>query len=240
MKKFLAILLFGGAVMCASEIEDPSLKDIISNFEKTSQKDALKVGLSTRQIELSNFAVIIASNSQKLYLERLEKTTLSADEIMEILRQSTAYLGLARVREFVSISVDFFAKKGKKITNFKLNSEEQRLESGKKLQEELFGIATIDSLKGDYDQIGKYLTQNCFGDYYTRTNILSLKERELITFFFLIAQGDTAPQSKAHAQANFKVGNSKEHLIALVNANAFLIGYPRSLNAINVIILASK
>ena len=132
---------------------------------------------------------------------------------MELLRQSTAYLGMARIREFIFVTSEIYKRKGVKITDFALESDENRLKNGQNLQIELFGLATTDSMKGELTQIGKYLSQNCFGDYYTRVEILSLIEREIITFFLLAAQGDTSAQMKAHAKANFKMGLNKEKLI---------------------------
>ena len=240
MKKILAVFAMFGGVLMSANIEDKTLKAVFENFEKSSKNDSIKAGLSPRQIELSNLAVIIASGSVRLWQERVEKSELKADEIMELLRQSTAYLGMARIREFIFVTSEIYKRKGVKITDFALDCDENRLKNGQNLQIELFGLATTDSMKGELTQIGKYLSQNCFGDYYTRTEILSLGEREIITFFFLAAQGDTSAQMRAHAKANFKMGLNKEKLIALINANIALIGYPRSLNATAAVIEASK
>ena len=240
MKKILAIFAVFGGVLMSADIEDTTLKAIFENFEKNSKNDTIQAGLSPRQIELSNLAVIIASGSLRLWQERLEKSGLKADEIMELLRQSTAYLGMARIREFIFVTSEIYKRKGVKITDFALESDENRLKNGQNLQIELFGSATTQSMSGDYAQIGRYLSQNCFGDYYTRTEILSLIEREIITFFLLAAQGDTSAQMKAHAKAIFLQGLNKEKLIALINANIALIGYPRSLNATAAVIEASK
>lgn len=240
MKKILAVFAVFGGVLMSADIEDKTLKAVFENFEKSSKNDSIKAGLSPRQIELSNLAAIIASGSVRLWQERVEKSELKADEIMELLRQSTAYLGMARIREFIFVTSEIYKRKGVKITDFALDSDENRLKNGQNLQIELFGSATTQSMSGDYAQIGMYLSQNCFGDYYTRVEILSLIEREIITFFLLAAQGDTSAQMKAHAKANFKMGLNKEKLIALINANIALIGYPRSLNATTAVIEASK
>ena len=240
MKKILAVFAVFGGVLMSADIEDTTLKAIFENFEKSSKNDTIQAGLSPRQIELSNLAVIIASGSLRLWQERVEKSELKADEIMELLRQSTAYLGMARIREFIFVTSEIYKRKGIKITDFALDSDENRLKNGQNLQIELFGSATTQSMSGDYAQIGRYLRQNCFGDYYTRTEILSLDEREIITFFLLVAQGDTSAQMKAHAKANFKMGLNKEKLIALINANIAFIGYPRSLNATAAVIETSK
>ncbi|WP_086321958.1 carboxymuconolactone decarboxylase family protein [Campylobacter devanensis] len=240
MKKILIILIFVGEFLMGLDIEDTTLKAVFENFEKSSKNDTIKAGLSPRQIELSNLAVIIASGSLRLWQERVEKSELKADEIMELLRQSTAYLGMARIREFIFVTSEIYKRKGVKITDFAIESDKNRLKNGQNLQIELFGSATTQSVSGDYAQIGRYLSQNCFGDYYTRVKILSLIEREIITFFFLAAQGDTSAQMKAHAKAIFLQGLNKEKLIALINANIALIGYPRSLNATTAVIEASK
>ncbi|WP_086224956.1 carboxymuconolactone decarboxylase family protein [Campylobacter devanensis] len=240
MKKILAVFAVFVGVLMSADIEDTTLKAIFENFEKSSKNDTIKAGLSPRQIELSNLATIIASGSLRLWQERVEKSELKADEIMELLRQSTAYLGMARIREFIFITSEIYKRKGVKITDFALDSDENRLKNGQNLQIELFGSATTQSMSGDYAQIGRYLSQNCFGDYYARVEILSLIEREIITFFLLAAQGDTSAQMKAHAKAIFLQGLNKEKLIALINANIALIGYPRSLNATTAVIEASK
>lgn len=79
--------------------------------------------------------------------------------------------------------------------------------------------------------IQKYLSANCFGDYYTRKG-LDIKIRELITFSILLALGGCEPQLKGHIQANVTVGNDKQTLFNVVTQLLPYVGYPRTLNAI--------
>ena len=79
--------------------------------------------------------------------------------------------------------------------------------------------------------IQKYLSANCFGDYYTRTG-LDLKMRELLTFSMLLSLGSCEPQLKGHIQGNLTVGNDKERLLSVVTQLIPYVGYPRALNAI--------
>lgn len=130
MKKILIILIFVGEFLMGLDIEDTTLKAVFENFEKSSKNDTIKAGLSPRQIELSNLAVIIASGSVRLWQERVEKSELKAAEIMELLRQSTAYLGMARIREFIFVTSEIYKRKGVKITDFALESDENRLKNG--------------------------------------------------------------------------------------------------------------
>ena len=120
--------------------------------------------------------------------------------------------------------------------------ESKRQEAGERAQIEIFG----EGMKGfansgnpETRHINKWLVENCFGDYYTRKG-LDIKQREMITFCFLSAQGGCEPQLIAHAKGNIKVGNDKEFLIKIVTQCLPFIGYPRSLNALRCIEEACK
>lgn len=79
--------------------------------------------------------------------------------------------------------------------------------------------------------INRWLVENCFGDYYTRRG-LTFKQREMITFCFLLAQGGCEPQLTSHAEINMRIGNDKDYLIKIISQVLPYIGYPRSLNAL--------
>ena len=82
--------------------------------------------------------------------------------------------------------------------------------------------------------VNRWLAGNCFGDYYTRTG-LNDQEREMITFCFLLAQGGCENQLRGHTRGNLGVGNGKARLYAFVEQCMPYVGYPRSLNAMNII-----
>ena len=82
--------------------------------------------------------------------------------------------------------------------------------------------------------INRWLAANCFGDYYTRKG-LDLKQREMITFCFLAAQGGCEPQLISHTAANMRLGNEKAFLIKIVSQCLPYIGYPRTLNALRCV-----
>ncbi len=112
-----------------------------------------------------------------------------------------------------------------------------RLEKGAEVQAEIFGAHMREAWKAGH--INRWLAANCFGDYYTRGG-LDLKQRELITFCFLAAQGGCEPQLTAHAKGNMNLGNDKDFLIRVVSQCLPYIGYPRSLNAINCVNKAAE
>lgn len=160
-------------------------------------------------------------------------------EMKEIVYQSTAYLGIGRVFPFLHAVNDFC-----KNNNIALPLERQsttnlnnRLEKGNQAQIDIFGEGMRDFYKsGDTDSkhINYWLTDNCFGDYYTR-NGLDYKQREMITFCFLAAQGGCESQLISHAIANIRLGNDQQFLIKVISQCIPFIGYPRSLNALRCV-----
>ena len=169
---------------------------------------------------------------------------VTATEIKELTYQSVAYLGIGRVLPFFGAVNEIFQERGIKLPleSQATTNMENRLEAGEKAQIDIFG----ESMRGfwqsgaeDTKHINKWLTDNCFGDYYTRGG-LDYKQREMITFCFLAAQGGCEPQLTAHAAANLRIGNDKAFLIDVVSQCLPFIGYPRSLNALQCINAAVK
>lgn len=157
--------------------------------------------------------------------------SLTPVEIKEVVYQATAYLGIGRVYPFLEITNKVFKEQGIELSVEKQSTTtlDDRREKGTQAQVDIFG----DHMKEAYKKatVNYFLASNCFGDYYTRTG-LTLKQRELITFCYIAAQGGCEPQLKAHTQANLNMGNDKEFLMNVVLNLVPYMGYPRSLNAI--------
>lgn len=165
-------------------------------------------------------------------------------EIKEIVYQAVAYLGIGRVFPFLKATNQIFTEKGipLPLKGQAGTTTENRREKGTEAQVAIFGEGMRDFWKsGDEEtkHINYWLADNCFGDYYTRSG-LNVKQRELITFCFLLAQGGAEPQLTAHAAGNLKIGNTKEFLIAVISNALPFIGYPRSLNALRCLNEAAK
>lgn len=160
-------------------------------------------------------------------------------EMKEIVYQATAYLGIGRVFPFVHAVNDFCVTNGidLPLEGQSTTTAENRLEKGRQAQVDIFGESMREFYRsGDDDSkhIHYWLTDNCFGDYYTR-NGLDYKQREMITFCLLAAQGGCEPQLISHAAANVRLGNDKEFLIKVISQCIPFIGYPRSLNALRCV-----
>ena len=169
---------------------------------------------------------------------------LSPVEVKEIVYQATAYLGIGRVRPFLDVTNAVLRERGIALPLAPQGTatRENRREKGTQAQMAIFGPAMKDFWKSGPEEsrhINYWLAANCFGDYYTRSG-LDLKQREMITFCYLAAQGGCEPQLIAHCRGNFSVGNDRNFLIAVLSQCLPYIGYPRSLNALRCINEAAK
>lgn len=165
-------------------------------------------------------------------------------EAKEIVYQAVAYLGIGRVFPFLHATNDVLTACGVELPlpSQATTTTEDRLAAGIQAQVDIFGEGMKDYWKSGPEEsrhINHWLADNCFGDYYTRGG-LDYKQREMITFCFLAAQGGCEPQLVSHAAANMRIGNDKAFLIKVVSQCLPFIGYPRSLNALRCVNDACK
>lgn len=165
-------------------------------------------------------------------------------EVKEIIYQAVAYLGIGRVLPFLKAANEILAERGVTLPleNQATTTMESRLQAGEQAQVDIFGEGMRGFAQSGPEEsrhINRWLASNCFGDYYTRMG-LDYKDREMITFCFLAAQGGCEPQLTNHAAANMKIGNDKEFLIKIISENIPFIGYPRSLNALRCVNAAAE
>ena len=164
---------------------------------------------------------------------------LTPVEVKETVYQATAYLGIGRVYPFLLAANRVLTDRGVKLPleGQATTTMANRRENGTQAQVDIFGDGMRDFWKSGPEEsrhINLWLADNCFGDWYTRTG-LDYKQREMITFCFLAAQGGCEPQLTAHAGANIRLGNDKAFLIRVISQCLPYIGYPRSLNALSCV-----
>lgn len=164
--------------------------------------------------------------------------------LKEMVYQGTAYLGLGRTLPFLRVLNEALTDSGLSLPlpSQQTIEPDARIEAGNQAQVDIFG----EQMRGyqnsgpqETRHIHRWLSGNCFGDYYTRSG-LNYRQRELITFCILAAQGGCEPQLVSHAAGNFHVGNDRSFLIDVVSQCLPYIGYPRSLNALRCVNEASK
>lgn len=218
---------------------DSELVTIVGNF---SQDEVVKVSMLTeRERMLSILAVLLGCQGMGAYCNVLKTAlTLKIDPvaIKEVVYQAVAYLGIGRTYDFLLKTNEIMqeCKITLPLEKQATTDENSRFEKGLAKQIELFGPDMAKRQEGPSERknINRWLADNCFGDYYTRKG-LNDQEREMITFCFILAQGGCENQLKGHTAGNFNVGNDKEKLYQIVEQCMPYIGYPRSLNAMNII-----
>jgi 4-carboxymuconolactone decarboxylase len=216
---------------------DPELMELFDNF---AFDEVISYGnLDTKIRVMMILGSTIACQAQgeyKMMVNAALNVGVTPVEVKEILYQSVPYVGIAKVLDFIYSTNEIFAEREIKLPleGQSTTTPETRYEKGLEVQKSIFG-EVIDKMyeKSPRDQlhIQKYLSANCFGDYYTRKG-LDIKTRELLTLSMLIALGGTEPQIKGHIQGNLNVGNDKETLLSVITQLLPYVGYPRTLNAI--------
>lgn len=158
-------------------------------------------------------------------------------EIKELVYQASAYLGMGRVLPFFKVLNQIIHENGESLPleGQSTTTMKTRFEKGSQAQVDIFGESMRNfATQGakETQLINKWLVEHCFGDFYTRTG-LTLEQREAITLCFLVAQGECESQVRAHVQANFRLGQTKEGLIHILANLIPYIGYPRVLNGLS-------
>lgn len=230
---------------------DPEFIEIFDNFafdevinQSLNESESEEEGRIRLMAILSTLLGCQGIDEFKLIVPAALNFGVTPVEIKEIVYQAVAYLGIGRVLPFLKAVNEVLESRGIKLPLERqaTTTMENRLEKGIQAQIDIFGEEMADFYKSGPEEsrhINHWLAANCFGDYYTRTG-LDYKQREMITFCFLAAQGGCEAQLTSHAAANMKIGNDKLFLIKIISQCIPFIGYPRSLNALKCVNEAAK
>jgi len=223
---------------------DPELVEVFDNFafdEVLAYADA-RGNLDEKTRLMVTLATLIAVQSLSEYKAILGGALnigVTPVQAKEVLYQAVPYCGIAKVIDFVHATNEILQSRGISLPleGQSTTTPENRYEKGLAVQKAIFG-ERIERMYGQSPEnqihIHRYLSGNCFGDYYTRTGT-DTKTRELLTFSMLLSLGGCEPQLKGHIQGNLNVGNDKDTLLGVVTQLLPYVGYPRSLNAIRCI-----
>lgn len=236
--------LFAG-VTSSLRKTDPEFTEIIANF---SQDEVIKANrLTEKEQMLCILSALLGCQGMGEFQNMVHaalNTGVDPAAVKEVIYQATAYLGIGRTYDFLMAANRIMHEHGIELPLAPQGTteEDERFDAGLSKQVELFGegMAKVQTdgpvLRRN---INRWLASNCFGDYYTRRG-LNDQEREMITFCFLLSQGGCENQLRGHTVGNFGVGNDKEKLYGVVEQCMPYVGYPRSLNAMNIIDEVSK
>lgn len=199
--------------------------------------------LPQKESILVTLASLLACQSpkafKKILMSALDKD-ITPTEVKELVYQSVPYVGFGRAHNFFGVVTKVFDKKGIEypLPSGSNTDSQNRREKGREIQERYFGAEMIqvmnENTPDDQKHFNTFLEGFCFGDFYTRDG-LNDRQRELITFVFLASLGGCENQLRGHTQGNLNVGNTKEDLISAITVIMPYIGFPRTLNALNIV-----
>lgn len=221
-------------------VSDPELIEVFDNFAFGEVIARSKLDTRTRVMLI--LAAIIGSqavNEYKIMVGATLNVGITPIEIKEILYQSVSYVGMARAFDFLHATNEVLTSRGHQfpLPGQSTTTTETRYDKGLAVQKAIFG-KMIDDMYAqspkDQLHIQRFLSANCFGDFYTRTG-LDIKTRELVTLSILIASGGLDVQVKGHVQGNVNVGNGRAVLLDVMTQLLPWVGYPRSLNTLKAL-----
>ena len=223
-----------------TKTNDADLESIFNNF---LYGEVYNHGtLEPKLRELVTLVSLTASQGTdmiKPHVETALNIGVSPIEIKEALYQCSPYVGYPRVFAALEKANEVFKEKNISlpIESQSTVTESTRFDKGLETQVSMYGDAILTAHSNaapNQKHIQNFLSANCFGDFYTREG-LDLQTRELLTFIMIVSLGGAEPQAIAHANANIKMGNSKDMMLEAVTQCLPYIGYPRTLNAITII-----
>ncbi len=222
------------------ESTDPEFTTLFGNF---SQQEVVSAGsLTEKERMLCILAALLGVQGLSIFKKMVHaalRTGVDPVAVKEVVYQATAYLGIGRTYDYLLAANEVMEQHGiaLPLAGQSTTNPETRFEKGLEKQVQYFG-PDMANRQSDCPplrkNVNRWLADNCFGDYYTRGG-LNDREREMITFCFILAQGGCENQLRGHTAGNFTVGNGKERLYQAVEQCMPYIGYPRTLNAMGII-----
>lgn len=220
---------------------DPELMEILRRF---IFGDVFGTGvLDDRTRELITVTVLACLQT----LPQLESHTGAAlnvgvppIQIREAVYQLAPFIGFPRTLNAVGTTNRVFRARGIELPlpDQGRVADADRYPMGLAEQAPRYGTEIKDDLADlpePFDEaLPRFLTEFCFGDFYTRGG-LGLAQRELLVLCALATIGDTAPQLGPHGRACLQAGNSKTAVLAALVHCFPYIGFPRTVAAVRAV-----
>ncbi len=232
--------LFGPRDVAAPD-DDPELMRILRGF---IFGDVFDTGvIDDRARELITVTVLACLQT----LPQLKSHTAAALNvgvepvaIREAVYQLAPFIGFPRTLNAVATVNETFRARGIPLPLPEQGTvaDADRFSAGLAVQAPLYGTEIRDNL-ADLPQpfdaaLPRFLTEFCFGDFYTRGG-LTLAQRELLILCALATIGDTAAQLGPHGRACLDTGNTTTEVIAALVHCFPYIGFPRAVAAIRAV-----
>ena len=220
---------------------NPELTEILQDF--IFGEIFFTGNLSDQMRELITITVLTTNNTLDQLTSHVNialNIGVSPIEIQEAIYQCAPFIGFPKTLSAINKANEVFISKNISLPldSQKNVEEELRFIMGTEIQYPLYGNTIKTRMMDLPDEFAKslpkFLTEVCFGDFSTRSG-LDTKTRELLILCSLITLGDTTNQIISHSKGCIKAGNDINSIYSAVIHCIPYIGFPRVINAINII-----
>jgi 4-carboxymuconolactone decarboxylase len=232
--------LFGPRDVDTAE-DDPELMEILRGFIFGDVFDTGVLDDQARElITVTVLACLPALPQLRSHTQAALNVGVQPVQIREAIYQLAPFLGFPRTLNAVATINDVFRDHGIPLPLPAQGAvtDAERYSRGLAEQAPLYGNEIKDDLadlpEPFNEALPRFLTEFCFGDFYTRDG-LTLAQRELLVLCALATMGDTSAQLGPHGRACLQVGNSKAEVVAALVHCFPYIGFPRAVAAIRVV-----
>lgn len=232
--------LFGGKPADLKTGNDPEMMIILQRFIFGEVFDTGELKEADRElITVACLATLQTIPQLKAHTQAALNIGNTPLTIREVVYQCAPFIGFPRTLNALEAINEVFEKNDISLPLELCGTvkEEERYAKGLEIQEPIYGNEIKDKYADLPDGMGealpRFLTELCFGDFYTRKG-LDEKQRELL-MLCVLATLRADRQILAHAIGNLKVGNSKATMYAAMIQCLPYIGFPAAFEAINII-----
>ncbi len=228
--------LFGGEALTPTG-DDPDMMAILQKYIFGEVFTVGELDIKTRElITVTSLAVQQTLPQLKAHINGALNAGATPIELREAIYQLAPFIGFPKTLNALGVLNEVLKERGIEtpLKSTATVKEVERYEKGFEIQNPLYGDEIKQAMKGLPDDMGadvaRFLTEVCFGDFYTREG-LDVKTRELLFVSALVTTGNTVTL-KSHIKGNLKAGNSKETVTAAIIQCLPYVGFPNTLAAL--------
>ncbi len=231
--------LFNGEALSPSG-DDPEMMAILQKYIFGEVFTVGELDMKTREmITVTSLAVQQTLPQLKAHINAALNVGVTPIELREAIYQCAPFIGFPKTLNALGVLNEVFKERGIKtpLKSTATTDESNRFEKGLAIQKPLYGDEIQESMKGLPENMGQdvstFLTEVCFGDFYTREGI-DIKTRELLVISILVTTGNTSVLT-SHIKGNLKLGSSKETITAAIIQCLPYVGFPNTLASLRTL-----
>ena len=237
-KKNYKILFQGEALSPTGD--DPEMMAILQKYIFGEIFTVGELDIKTRElITVTSLAVQQTLPQLKAHINAALNVGVTPIELRETIYQLAPFIGFPKTLNALGVLNEVSKERGIEtpLKSTAAINEEERFIKGLAIQNPLYGDEIKQAMKDLPDDMGadvaRFLTEVCFGDFYTREG-LDIKTRELLFVAALVTTGNNTTL-KSHLKGSLKAGNSKETITAAIIQCLPYVGFPNTLAALKTL-----